>query len=302
MRDIVTNYIYPNTLAVVRVTGSDLRQALEKSASYFSLSPSGQYEVSSDFMYPKAQQYNYDMYAGIDYIIDVSFPVGKRISQLTYSGKPIQENDELEVVINQYRAVGGGNYDMFSADKIIREITVDMTELIADYFKKHDRITPDTFNNFQVIQSKRTACQLTQKEWDNYPIPFVLIKLEHYSELVEIRLIASAQTKNSFELIELRLITSTQIENDSELIELRLITLTQIENGSELIELSLVTSTQIENDSELVELRVVMPTQIKLYVQPVSNFPSRYRISNGETYCNILISLCHLTTIFLLMN
>ena len=113
----------------------------------------------------------------------------------------------------------------------------------------------------------------------------MLIKLEHYSELVEIRLIASAQTKNSFELIELRLITSTQIENDSELIELRLITLTQIENGSELIELSLVTS-----------------TQIKLYVQPVSNFPSRYRISNGETYCNILISLCHLATIFLLMN
>lgn len=155
MRDIVTNYIYPNTLAVVRVTGADLRQALEKSASYFSLSPSRQFEVSSDFMYPKAQQYNYDMYAGIDYIIDVSFPVGKRISQFTYSGKPIQENDELEVVINQYRAVGGGNYDMFSADKIIREITVDMTELIADYFKKHDRITPDTFNNFQVIQSKK---------------------------------------------------------------------------------------------------------------------------------------------------
>lgn len=96
----------------------------------------------------------------------------------------------------------------------------------------------------------------------------MLIKLEYYSELVKTGLIASAQTKNSFELIELRLITSTQIENDSELIELRLVTL----------------------------------TQIKFYVEPVSNFPSHYRISNGETYCNILFSLCHLATIFLLMN
>ena len=151
MRDIVTNYIYPNTLAVVRITGEDLRQALEKSASYFSLSANKQLEINPAFLYPKAQQYNYDMYAGIDYTIDVSLPLGKRISLFTCNGKAIQATDELEVVINQYRAVGGGNYDMFSADKIIKEVTVDMTELIADYFKNHSNIQPETFNNFRVI-------------------------------------------------------------------------------------------------------------------------------------------------------
>lgn len=113
----------------------------------------------------------------------------------------------------------------------------------------------------------------------------MLIKLEYYSELVKIGLIASAQMKNSFELIELRLITSAQIENDSELIELRL-----------------VTSTQSENSFELTKLRLITSTQIKFYVQPVSNFPSHYRISNGETYCNILFSLCLFSTIFLLKN
>ena len=151
MRDIVTNYIYPNTLAVVRVTGEDLRQALEKSANYFSLSADEQLEISPAFLYPKAQQYNYDMYAGIEYTIDISLPLGERIRLFTYNGKAIQANDELEVVINQYRAVGGGNYDMFSADKIIKEVTVDMTELIADYFKNHSNIQPETFNNFRVI-------------------------------------------------------------------------------------------------------------------------------------------------------
>ena len=151
MRDIVTNYIYPNTLAVVRVTGEDLRQALEKSANYFSLSADEQLEISPAFLYPKAQQYNYDMYAGIEYTIDISLPLGERIRLFTYNGKAIQANDELEVVINQYRAVGGGNYDMFSADKIIKEVTVDMTELIADYFKNHSNIQPGTFANFKVI-------------------------------------------------------------------------------------------------------------------------------------------------------
>ena len=156
MRDIVTNYIYPNTLAVVEVTGNDLKRALEKSASYFSPSANGQLEISPAFLYPKAQQYNYDMYAGIDYTIDVSLPIGSRIRQLSYNGELIQKEDRLEIVINQYRAVGGGNYDMFSADKIIREVTVDMTELIAEYFNKYSPIQPSTFANFQVIQSKTT--------------------------------------------------------------------------------------------------------------------------------------------------
>ena len=43
MRDIITNYIYPNTLAVLRVTGQDLREALEQSATYFVLEKANQF-------------------------------------------------------------------------------------------------------------------------------------------------------------------------------------------------------------------------------------------------------------------
>ena len=43
MRDIITNYIYPNTLAVLRVTGQDLREALEQSATYFVLENTNQF-------------------------------------------------------------------------------------------------------------------------------------------------------------------------------------------------------------------------------------------------------------------
>ena len=64
----------------------------------------------------------------------------------------VKDDEILEIVVNQYRAVGGGNYPMFSADKIVREITVDMTELIADYLKKHPIIEASVNHNFTVLK------------------------------------------------------------------------------------------------------------------------------------------------------
>ena len=151
MREIITNYIYPNTLAVLKITGQDLRDALEQTANFLAIE-SGEIVFNPAFIEPKPQYYNYDMYEGIDYEIDLRQPVGQRITKLARAGKPIHPEEELEVVMNQYRAVGGGNYHMFSADKIIREIQIDMTELIADYLRKHQRIHAEVNHNFRVIK------------------------------------------------------------------------------------------------------------------------------------------------------
>lgn len=154
MRDVVLNYIYPNTLAVLKVSGKELKSALEQSATYFKLNDDNQIIINPDFMNPKPQMYNYDMYEGIDYTIDVSRSEGERITKLKYHGKNILPTDDLEIVINQYRAVGGGNYRMFDADKIIREVTIPMNELIGDYFAKFSPIQSTVNNNFKVISSK----------------------------------------------------------------------------------------------------------------------------------------------------
>lgn len=156
-RSVLTNYIYPNTLAVVHLSGADLRAALEQSANYFALTADGEIGVNPKFERPKPQHYNYDMYAGIHYIIDVAQPQGQRITELTYAGQPIQASDQLEVVVNQYRAVGGGNYQMFTADKIVREVTEDMTEIIADYLREHPVVKAKTEQNFRVINSSSNS-------------------------------------------------------------------------------------------------------------------------------------------------
>lgn len=150
MRDVITNYIYPNTLAVVKVTGAELRLALEQTANYLAVE-AGKIVFNPDFIEPKPQYYNYDMYEGIDYMIDMNQPVGKRITRLLFHNEPITPEQELEVVVNQYRAVGGGNYAMFTADKIVREIQVDMTELIADYLKQHPVLEAETNQNFKIV-------------------------------------------------------------------------------------------------------------------------------------------------------
>lgn len=150
MRDIVTNYIYPNTLAVLKVNGATLKEALEQSASFFVLD-NGEIKVNPKFIEPKPQYYNYDMYEGIDYTIDLRKPIGERITELKYHDLDVTNDMELEIVTNQYRAVGGGNYRMFDASKIVKEVQIDMTELIADYLIKHPKITATTNNNFKII-------------------------------------------------------------------------------------------------------------------------------------------------------
>ena len=154
MRDVVLNYVYPNTLAVLKVTGRELKAAIEQSATYFSLNTENEVSVNPEFMDPKPQMYNYDMYEGIGYTIDVARPEGERVVQFRCQGEDIEPDMDLEIVINQYRAVGGGNYAMFDASKIIREVTIPMTELIGDYFAEFSPVRAEVNDNFKVIASK----------------------------------------------------------------------------------------------------------------------------------------------------
>lgn len=155
MRDIVTNYVYPNTLSILKVSGADLKAAIEQSAEYFTLNNKGEIVISDDFLYPKPKMYNYDMYEGIEYTIDVAEPVGNRVIVFQKNGKNILPTDELEIVINQYRAVGGGDYKMFDESKVIREINIPMTELIANYLQKFELVKAETNHNFKVINSNK---------------------------------------------------------------------------------------------------------------------------------------------------
>lgn len=150
MRDIVSSYIYPNTLTVIRITGKDMKQALERSASYFMIK-NGEVTINPSFTTPKPQHYNYDMWEGIDYIFDVSKPIGERVVHLTFQGEVVQPDKEYDVVMNNYRAGGGGEYSMFKDKPIIKDIPLDMSELIANYILERGTIEATVDHNWKII-------------------------------------------------------------------------------------------------------------------------------------------------------
>lgn len=150
MRDIVSNYMYPNTLAVLELTGEAIKAALEKSAEYFTV-VNNKLVVNPSYIAPKPQHYNYDMWEGIEYTIHASNPVGSRVTAITYHGEPLDYHRTYQVVLNNYRASGGGNYDMLKNKPIIQEIQKDTVELIRAYFEKHKTVKANVKDNFRVL-------------------------------------------------------------------------------------------------------------------------------------------------------
>lgn len=119
--DTVSLYIYPNTIRMVRLTGADVKEWLERSAGQFNQidpnSTAQQHLLNNAF-----PSYNYDVIDGVTYEIDVTQPAkysvdgalvnanSQRIVNLRYNGQPIELSAEFLVVTNNYRASGGGSF------------------------------------------------------------------------------------------------------------------------------------------------------------------------------------------------
>ncbi|MDQ0171791.1 bifunctional metallophosphatase/5'-nucleotidase [Paenibacillus tundrae] len=151
VRDVLSNFIYPNTLTVLELSGQDIREALEQSARYFELDSSGNVIVNPAYIEPKPQHYNYDMWAGIEYELDISQPVGNRVVKLERNGTPIAMDSTYSVVMNSYRAAGGGDYAMYPGKKVLHEGATDMAALVEDYIRRHQPLKVQPANNWKVI-------------------------------------------------------------------------------------------------------------------------------------------------------
>ena len=149
MRDLVSTYVFPNTLVIKKVTGKVLREYLEKCAEYFTIS-NGVITVSPRYLAPKPMKYNYDMVDGVEYTIKVSNDVGHRITSLTKDGKEVSDTDEFTLCVNNYRATGGGNFNMLKDAPVVKEIPSSMVELLADYIMEHKVIDFVPVHNIKV--------------------------------------------------------------------------------------------------------------------------------------------------------
>ena len=140
--DVAGLYVYDNTLRGIEVTGAQLRAYLEKSAEFFSgwpLEP-GQAPTSSSI-----PGYNYDMVAGVDYVIDVSRPIGQRIVSLTYQGQPVRGDQTFTLALNNYRQTGGGGFAMLAGAPVIYDEQREIRELLIEEFERVGTVDPASY-------------------------------------------------------------------------------------------------------------------------------------------------------------
>ena len=125
-------YPYDNTLRAVRISGKQLRDYLEFSSRYYRTPATPSARLETDRQIPG---YNFDIVSGVDYVMDVSRPVGSRITRLEHKGVPVRDTDSFTMALNNYRQTGGGGYAMLSGAPVVYDKQQEIRQLLIDEVK-----------------------------------------------------------------------------------------------------------------------------------------------------------------------
>ena len=149
VRDIAGLYVYENTLAVLEVTGQQLKDALEHSAKYYKTYEAG--KSPRDLIDEKIPAYNFDVAEGVEYELDIRRPIGDRIQNLRFQGKPLAPSQKLRLATNNYRVNGGGGYTMYKSAPVLYRSSEEIRELIIDWVERNKKISAMPTNNWKLL-------------------------------------------------------------------------------------------------------------------------------------------------------
>lgn len=146
-------YKFPNTLVGVEVTGAQLKKYMEWSAGYYNTYKAGDLTISFD---EKVRSYNYDMFAGVTYKVDISKPAGSRIVDLKRGGSSVQDTDMIRLAINNYRYDGLKKLGILTNDNVVffNSDPTSLRSYIKDYIAMNKVVNPTVDNNWSITGAK----------------------------------------------------------------------------------------------------------------------------------------------------
>ena len=139
---------FDNTLYRVTVTGKELKGYMEWAAACYNQWVPGDINISFDPEYPG---YLYDMFAGVDYEIDLSQPKGERIKNVMFKGAPLQDDQTLTLAVNNYRYSSALKAQNLIAGKKEWESSNSIRDMIVAYLAEHAPISPEVDNNWKIV-------------------------------------------------------------------------------------------------------------------------------------------------------
>ena len=171
--DLFTIYPYENQLFVIKMTGKEVKDALEFSYDQWIYT----YDRTRPHLLkirnvsdPRTGQkgwsfvgrsYNFDSAAGIVYEVDVTKPFGSRVNIKSFAdGTPFSEDAVYNVALTSYRANGGGGIlgegagiDTSNINERVVARYPEIREMLYDFFKVHGQIDRNLIGDQAIIGS-----------------------------------------------------------------------------------------------------------------------------------------------------
>ncbi len=154
-KDVAFIYKYPNTLVGTKITGANLKKYMEWSASYYNSYKDGDVTISFN---PDIRGYNYDMFSGMTYEINLSKPAGERVENILVWGLPLIDEHIYRLSLNNYRfgtLLGLGlvtmddrYYDSYETIQDAGRIRAMIIKYVQD--EKGGNLAPTVDNNWKI--------------------------------------------------------------------------------------------------------------------------------------------------------
>ncbi len=155
-KDISAIYKYNNSIEGYNITGENLDKYIEWSANYYNTIQPGDLTVSFN---PKVRSYYYDMFDGCEYTIDLTKPVGQRVTITTVGGKLFDAKAKYKIAVNDFRGSTIRELGFVTLEDRYFETTADYPEtsdirlMIEKYVTEElgGVIAPKVNNNWKLV-------------------------------------------------------------------------------------------------------------------------------------------------------
>ena len=164
--------VYPveYTLRAVRLSGAQLRAYLEQCARYFYADSTGL--IATNRFFSPA---NYDVLAGAQYTIDLSRPMGSRITRLEVRGRPVAATDSFTLALSSARQLGLGGFAMLAGAPVVYDRGEYVRDLLSAEIRRRHTLTAQDFNgsdwSLAPVELARKARSIFVREVATAPAP-----------------------------------------------------------------------------------------------------------------------------------
>ncbi len=154
LRNIADLYLFPNRICAIRLTGAELREWLERSASMFLRIEPG--KPDQPLIDPEFPSYNFDIIDGLGWQIDLSrppryapdgrlaHPDSHRICALSHRMRPVAPDQPFILVTNSYRLSDSGLFASVAAGRpVLLDGSSPTREVLRRYVAQRRVLAPN---------------------------------------------------------------------------------------------------------------------------------------------------------------